>query len=62
MIVQEHFDLDFARKKSLPAPGFEPTSFLLTSSCQGIAFLADICLFQINHFPPYLVATDLGGT
>ena len=52
MIVQEHFDLDFARKKSLPAPGFEPTSFLLTSSCQGIAFLADICLFQINHFPP----------
>ena len=48
-----HFNRDFMRKNPLPALGFEPTTFQLASSCQGITFLGMVSLFL-------LVASALG--
>ena len=38
-IIQEHFDGYFMRKNTLPAPGFEPITFLLRTSWLAITFL-----------------------
>ena len=37
MIVQIHFNREFARNNPLMAPGFEPMAFQLTSSWCGMA-------------------------
>ena len=53
VIVQVSLNRDFMRKNPLPALGFEPTTFQLASSCQGITFLGMVSLFL-------LVASALG--
>ena len=54
MSLQFHFNRDLMRKIRLPAPGFEPTSSWITSSCQDITFHIGCS--------PLLVATDLSMT
>ena len=43
------------------APGFEPTTFCLTSSCPDITNLTGICNSPLDDFTQ-LIATDLWGT
>ena len=47
-----HFYRYFLKKDLLLAPGFEPMTFWLASSCQGIAFLIGIWISVIDHLSP----------
>ena len=39
-------------KTNGPAPGFEPTTFRIMSTCLGIVILIKICISRNDHFTP----------
>ena len=53
MIVQAHLNRYLTRKNPLPALGFEPTTFQMASSCQGITFLSGICISLNDQFASF---------
>ena len=48
---------NFTRRNPLSALRFEPMTFWLMSSCQGITFLTGICMSRVDYW--WLVATHL---
>ena len=54
MILLVRLNRDFVRKNPVLALGFEPTSFQLISTCQGITRLASLHLFKLTTNPLFL--------
>ena len=52
MILLVRLNRDFMRKNPVLALGFEPTSFQLISTCQGITRLASLHLFELTTNTP----------
>ena len=56
-----HFNREFVRKNSLPAPGFEPMSFPLASSLKRTSLLTAVCNWVLLGITlPLLVSSSLG--